>query len=212
MTGYKTMQLSAPHVANYFLSKAEADGCSLCMLKLMKMVYIAQGWSLAILDRDILCEDVQAWKYGPVIPSLYHEFKHFAANPIDVMASFFTLSIDDQEKVSTNLRYPTISESETELALILDEIWSLYKDHTGGHLVNLTHMANTPWSKAIAGKEDQKGVVISPNTIKEYYKDKLSDTNFSFDLDKMKNAVENQDFIPVPKLSSFGEFDTWLAS
>lgn len=51
------------------------------LLKLIKLVYLAYGWSIA-LDYRLFDEPIVAWKHGPVIRSLYHEFKHFGAAPI----------------------------------------------------------------------------------------------------------------------------------
>ena len=51
----------------------------------MKRVYIAHGFSLAINKESLLdkrFDKVEAWKYGPVIPSVYHSFKQYKADPI----------------------------------------------------------------------------------------------------------------------------------
>lgn len=52
-------------VANEFLEKSD----KISVLKLVKLCYIAQGFSLAVLDRPIFNDDrIEAWKYGPVAP------------------------------------------------------------------------------------------------------------------------------------------------
>src|SRR5690625_4422121 len=40
-------------------------------MKLQKLVYIAQGWALATLDRPLFDEKFKAWTYGPVATALY---------------------------------------------------------------------------------------------------------------------------------------------
>ena len=70
-------------VANEFLNLAKEEKNLICNLKLIKLMYVAQGLSLSLLDKELFPEPIEAWRYGPVIPSIYHEFKHFGKDPID---------------------------------------------------------------------------------------------------------------------------------
>ena len=70
-------------IANYFISKALADGIKLTLLQLIKLVYLAHGWHLGLTGRPLISETVQAWKYGPVIKSLYDRFKRYDSQPLD---------------------------------------------------------------------------------------------------------------------------------
>jgi hypothetical protein len=58
-------------IANEFISLAKERGEPLSNMKLQKLVFIAHGWSLAILNKPLFYEDVCAWRYGPVVPKLY---------------------------------------------------------------------------------------------------------------------------------------------
>ena len=69
-------------VANEFLGLAKKEKIEISNLKLIKLMYIAQGLSLSLSDRALFPDPIEAWKYGPVISSIYHEFKHFGRNPI----------------------------------------------------------------------------------------------------------------------------------
>jgi uncharacterized phage-associated protein len=56
-------------------------------MKLIKTVFIAHGFYLASKDKPLVNEFVQAWKYGPVIDSVYHEFKGLGHKPIKFLAA-----------------------------------------------------------------------------------------------------------------------------
>ena len=72
------MPYDAATVANRFIELAESDsGRRLTPMQLIKLTYIAHGFSLAIKNRPLLDESVEAWRYGPVIPSLYRKLKSY---------------------------------------------------------------------------------------------------------------------------------------
>ena len=79
------MEVNALAVANYFVELSKRDKVPLHLLGLVKRVYIAHGFSLAITGRPLIdprFDRIEAWKYGPVIPSVYHSFKHNKYDPI----------------------------------------------------------------------------------------------------------------------------------
>jgi len=69
-------------VANYFLELAGQEGKPLDPMGIQKLVYFAHGWTLAIYDRPLISQRVEAWDYGPVIRDLYNEFKRFGSSRI----------------------------------------------------------------------------------------------------------------------------------
>ena len=76
--------LAAEDVAGYFLMKQRSDEViePLTHLKIQKLCYYAQGFALAILDKPLFFEDIEHWKHGPVIPTLYQKYKSYGASPI----------------------------------------------------------------------------------------------------------------------------------
>src|SRR5947207_6082839 len=85
------MPYTSKAVANYFLDLAENNGKTVDPLQIQKLVYFSQGWHLALTDRSLIKEIIQAWPYGPVIPALFHEFKRWGNAPIRERASDFAL-------------------------------------------------------------------------------------------------------------------------
>ena len=70
-------------VANWLLKKSWDENKPITQMKIQKLLYFAHGWHLALLDKPMMDEVVQAWKFGPVFESVYHTFKYFGAAPID---------------------------------------------------------------------------------------------------------------------------------
>jgi uncharacterized phage-associated protein len=68
--------MKAQDVAEYFLTLVDDEaGDSLSNLKLQKLVYYAQGFHLALTEKPLFDEAIEAWEHGPVVPGLYHKLK-----------------------------------------------------------------------------------------------------------------------------------------
>ena len=75
-------------IANYFIKKPFEDGTELTPMKLLKLVYAAHGWHLDLAGEPLIGERVEPWKYGPVVPSAYDEFKDYGDRNITKLAYF----------------------------------------------------------------------------------------------------------------------------
>jgi len=148
-------------VANYFIAKAQSEGRPITPMQLIKLVYIAHGWTLGLYDRPLIGEDVQAWQYGPVIPSIYHEFKHYGRNPISQQKAIAT----DQGE----LFIPTVNDRHA--CRVLDRVWEVYGHLSGLQLSSITHQPGTPWYEEWynGGGERFRDNVLSQANIARYY-------------------------------------------
>jgi uncharacterized phage-associated protein len=82
-------QYSACDIADYFLWKAQEENQELLShMKLQKLVYYAQGLYLAIFEKPLFEDKINAWTYGPVVESLYHDYKIHGASGIPANPSF----------------------------------------------------------------------------------------------------------------------------
>ncbi len=152
-------------VANYFIKKSFDTGEELTPMKLIKLVYIAHGWHLGIFDQPLINEAVQAWKYGPVVESVYKEFRHFYNKPITRLGETFT---DDLQTVT-----PLVNESKNQL---LDRVWDVYGKFNGLQLSTLTHQKDTPWDITwnVKDGKNQHAAIIPNQLILEHYKSKMN--------------------------------------
>ncbi len=69
-------------IADYFIALSNERQSPITNLKLQKLVYYAQAWHMALLERELISEDFQAWVHGPVIPALYNEYRANGWKPI----------------------------------------------------------------------------------------------------------------------------------
>src|SRR5262245_10933880 len=123
--------VSAITIANQFIERARRDGVTLTNIQLQKLVYIAHGWALA-LDHGLIYEPVEAWQWGPVIQSLYHNLSQYGSGEV---TSFIPTSGARK-----------ISPSDDAL---LESVWKSYGRMSEFTLSTITHRKNTPWSRTM---------------------------------------------------------------
>ena len=127
------MKENALSVANYFIDLARKDGKSIRPLKLMKLVYLAYGYALAIIDRSIIdprFDKVEAWRYGPVIPSVYHSFKQYRDSPVTEK----TVVMVSDDDYLVGFVEPKLKDKSARK--VCDFVWKRYRDHSDSDLVS----------------------------------------------------------------------------
>jgi uncharacterized phage-associated protein len=120
-------------------------------MKLQKLVYYSQAWSLAWTERPLFAEGIQAWANGPVVRSLYEKHRgHFR-----VGRGFF-----DGEPAR-------ISADQAD---VIGRVLKHYGDKDPQWLSNLTHL-ETPWKRARQGLPDgaRSAAIITNESMLEYY-------------------------------------------
>lgn len=159
------MAYSAKAVANYFLDRGFDEEDPIDPLKLQKLLYFAHGWNLGLYGEPLLSESVQAWKYGPVIPSIYHEFKEVGSDPIDWNA---------KNPGETPRSAPRVPMSDQRTRALLDRVWKVYGKFSGLSLSEMTHKPATPW--AITWKQAQRDTAIPDRLIQTYFTEQAART------------------------------------
>lgn len=143
-------------IADYLLKKAREEGQGIDPMKLLKLTYIAHGYNLGFFDKPLFSNQVQAWKYGTVIPDLYHVIKRFGNGYVDE-------SIVDLYKEKN---------VEGDQKTLLDFVWNVYKPLSGLQLSDLIHQENTPWSRTF---NSSYNMPVSNDLIKEHYKSLIAE-------------------------------------
>jgi uncharacterized phage-associated protein len=111
--------------------------------KLQKLVYFAQGLHLAMRGAPLFGEPIEAWDHGPVVPGLYHDFKHRGNQ-----------GIAPPEKFSAEDYLPEVRE-------ILDAVLSVYGQFSAWRLRDLTH-EEPPW------RETTRNANIAHSSLRDF--------------------------------------------
>lgn len=142
---------SAFEIVPHLLSQSKKNKESLLTpLKLQKLLYYAQAWSLVFRGKSLFREEIEAWVHGPVIPSVYQHYKHHGYTSIPLEDCCTKLAKDE--------------------VIILNLVWMNYGKQSAKFLEELTH-SEYPWSKAREGvRVDQlSNKKISIRDMKIYY-------------------------------------------
>lgn len=139
-------------ISNWFIEhNAEVKGAfPMTIMRLMKLSYFSQAWSLALRDELLFYDKIEARKYGPVISTLYDLYKIYGKEGIPRTSVVHNeKELDDADKV------------------FLKKVYDRYAEIDTYSLSRLTHSRTGPWFTTINKKLSR---VILPSTIKDYYK------------------------------------------
>lgn len=138
-------------VAKYILEKKG----ELTTMKLQKLCYYSQAWSLAWYEEPIFNEEFEAWANGPVCPQLFNLHRGL-------------FSINYREIPD---KYGADNLSSTQIDII-NRVLDFYGDRDSHWLSELTHMER-PWKaareKANALPGDYCNEIISKEEMLDYY-------------------------------------------
>ena len=126
-------------------------GSSISTMKLQKLCYIAQGWSLALRQTPLFEDDFQAWANGPVCWTLFDA--HRGRYNVDAWVKGNAGALDRKELI------------------ILDAVLRNYEALTGRQLSALTHKPGTPWTVTRNGLPEgsRSTEIISKELIRAHF-------------------------------------------
>ena len=155
-------------VAEYIMRYAATKGTLFNSSKIIKLVYIAHGCHLAVHERPLINDRIDAWKHGPIIPLLYHELFIFQDQPIETYyysgASVYGSLMDKMFEMCLSIQERNIIKG------VVDN-YMLWTSH---ELSELVREQNSPWDQRYNGME---GMEISDIMIMKYYKSEMVTLN-----------------------------------
>lgn len=156
---------SALDIARFVINYSQEIHSPVTNLKLQKLLYFIQAFFLTKQDRPCFTDEIEAWSLGPVVPSVYHEFKSFGAWQLPYIKAYF----DNKNGIPVLMQGFDQSIISSFDRTQIQQIVSDFSSYSASVLVTVTHNQD-PWKKAY-----QYGSrVISNNSIKNYF-EKLSD-------------------------------------
>ena len=117
-------------------------------LKLQKLLYYQQGFHLAYFETPLFDEDIEAWMYGPVVPSIYETYKLAGSNGLIYDGN--VISLQPKEEA------------------LFCEVMKVYGEFSAVGLMNMTHKEK-PWKETGVGV----GKVIDKEKMTIFFKKKL---------------------------------------
>lgn len=149
---------TALQIARYIVRVAQSKGEPISNLKLQKLLYYAQGWHLAFNGNSLFNDDIQAWVHGPVVSSVYSQFKGYGYSPIPV--------------------HPRKVDLPNKVKELLKAVLLTYLKFDAFTLETMTH-EEKPWKEARGTLPPTQLCrnVISVTTMKSFFGKKLKDSS-----------------------------------
>jgi uncharacterized phage-associated protein len=139
--------VSVDDVAAYILARKGP----MSAMKLQKLVYYSQAWSLVWDDAPLFQERIEAWSSGPVCPHLWERHR-------------------GQFELTAPWRWGDPERLSADEKATVDAVLDYYADRSAQWLSDLTH-AERPWAEARKGLPPgaRGSSEITLDTMADYY-------------------------------------------
>ena len=122
-------------------------------MHVLKLVYLCHGWCLGFTGEALISEPVEAWTYGPVVPTVYHLYKSFRGEH------------------NTVARVDRSENFENDQRDLIASVVDAYSSYTAIELSSITHQEDTPWD--ITRRKYGIGAIIPNELIESHYKKRI---------------------------------------
>lgn len=164
MTPVKTRP-SPLAAANYLLLKSHEEGVPLTLERLLSLLYLADGLYAPATNsyQTMFEEDVEAWAWGPVLPSIMEAFRGHAKGYISKPPDLGKNKAADPAQLSEMDRY------------VLNSVWAQFGKENDEKVARLIIRADGPWGKMVSlfgGIENvRRGTVIPKLQIARHFRE-----------------------------------------
>ena len=151
---HETQKHDARYIANALISRGIHAAKPRDPLQVIKMTYLCHGWMLGLYHRPMSRQAVEAWRYGPVIPVVYHGVKRYGRDPVRSL-----------------IREPLFRRAKAEFDPLeedlITQVFDVYGGFSGIELSMMTHAQGSPWHETW----HQKGqnAVIPDRLIEDHF-------------------------------------------
>lgn len=157
---YARALYSANDVAKEVIIFSNTYGFEISNLKLQKLLYFIQAIFLNEFNRACFEDRIEAWSFGPVVPTVYHNYKMFGASNIPIEV-FNRNSLSNIFTDISSFRFPlSIGDKAT-----IDDIVHSFSRYTASELVDITHHQD-PWINSYIPRYNNE---ISKESILAYF-------------------------------------------
>lgn len=138
-------------VANAFIQRSLDEDNPITPMEVQKLMFFAHGWMLGIHGKPLHYDEWEAWRYGPVLPVIYHNLSYFVADP-----------------VTDTIRFADPQDFDDAESTIINYIHREYRPIGAIRLSNLTHAKGSPWEQT-RKKRWGNNVIIPNDLIQRYF-------------------------------------------
>lgn len=152
-------------IARYVINYCNDNNFHISNLKLQKILYFIQAGFYLNKGNECFKENIEAWKYGPVIPEVYHEFKQYGSTNIPYISEYMDFSGGIFNCKSVRYNEDIIDDADK---IIINELINNCNKYTASQLVDITHKQK-PWIDSYVNGINN---VIDKSTLQKYFKGK----------------------------------------
>ena len=166
------MKITALVIAEWFIAHNNAvirynSADDISNLKIQKLLYYAQGCSLASLKNPLFDDELVAWKHGPVVECVYRKYHSYGNRGI-------------QET-------PELPQLDPEVERLLINTYNAFAKYSAWELANLTHRED-PWKMTPLNQTISQ--VLIKNYFSTHYMDVNKDSFLTENIDRLREIGE----------------------
>lgn len=151
-------------IANLILDEGDRIARPVSHVALQKLLYFSHGLFLVEQKKPLAMGFFEAWKFGPVQPTVYQCFKSAGVHPITFRAS----GVDLLTGKPRALPVPT----EPDVVQLIARVMGSFGRLTAGRLIDVSHAKGAPWDFVVENSKTgvSLGLRISNDVIIERFK------------------------------------------
>lgn len=155
-------------IANYIIVLANQGQKEITNLKLQKLLYYVNAKYLVDNDgRQLMDEQFQRWTYGPVMRSVYENFREYGSNNINKPIGQYVFDPQNPFKAT----YEPYDENKLpqNIKSTIKHVFNTLAQHSASELVNFTHQ-EALWSDYKDQIDQRTAPAYKDKDIYDYFK------------------------------------------